>query len=299
MEVIKITSEYVNMRLDKALALILPDKTRSYLMKMIEEEKILLNGKPFKASTKASLNDEITILDIEPKPLDLEGECLNLDIVYEDSDVIVVNKPKGMVVHPGAGNYEGTLVNGLLYEVDDLSEINGVLRPGIVHRIDKDTTGLLMVAKNDKASLSLTEQLKNHSCKRKYHALVYGVINENKGRINAPIGRSKEDRKKMAVLKDGKPSVTNFTVLKRFKDFTYIECQLETGRTHQIRVHLEYIGHPLVGDTTYGRKRKIIGDQGQFLHAKVIGFTHPTTNEWMEFDSELPQYFTDFMKDLQ
>jgi len=204
-----------------------------------------------------------------------------------------------MVVHPGAGNYEGTLVNGLLYEVDDLSEINGVLRPGIVHRIDKDTTGLLMVAKNDKASLSLTEQLKNHSCKRKYHALVYGVINENKGRINAPIGRSKEDRKKMAVLKDGKPSVTNFTVLKRFKDFTYIECQLETGRTHQIRVHLEYIGHPLVGDTTYGRKRKIIGDQGQFLHAKVIGFTHPTTNEWMEFDSELPQYFTDFMKDLQ
>ncbi len=299
MEVIKITSEYVNMRLDKALALILPDKTRSYLMKMIEEEKILLNKKPFKASTKASLNDEITILDIEPKPLDLEGECLNLDIVYEDSDVIVVNKPKGMVVHPGAGNYEGTLVNGLLYEVDDLSEINGVLRPGIVHRIDKDTTGLLMVAKNDKASLSLTEQLKNHSCKRKYHALVYGVINENKGRINAPIGRSKEDRKKMAVLKDGKPSVTNFTVLKRFKDFTYIECQLETGRTHQIRVHLEYIGHPLVGDTTYGRKRKIIGDQGQFLHAKVIGFTHPTTNEWMEFDSELPQYFTDFMKDLQ
>ena len=299
MEVIKITSEYVNMRLDKALALILPDKTRSYLMKMIEEEKILLNKKPFKASTKASLNDEITILDIEPKPLDLEGECLNLDIVYEDSDVIVVNKPKGMVVHPGAGNYEGTLVNGLLYEVDDLSEINGVLRPGIVHRIDKDTTGLLMVAKNDKASLSLTEQLKNHSCKRKYHALVYGVINENKGRINAPIGRSKEDRKKMAVLKDGKPSVTNFTVLKRFKDFTYIECQLETGRTHQIRVHLEYIGHSLVGDTTYGRKRKIIGDQGQFLHAKVIGFTHPTTNEWMEFDSELPQYFTDFMKDLQ
>jgi len=299
MEVIKITSEYVNMRLDKALALILPDKTRSYLMKMIEEEKILLNKKPFKASTKASLNDEITILDIEPKPLDLEGECLNLDIVYEDSDVIVVNKPKGMVVHPGAGNYEGTLVNGLLYEVDDLSEINGVLRPGIVHRIDKDTTGLLMVAKNDKASLSLTEQLKNHSCKRKYHALVYGVINENKGRINAPIGRSKEDRKKMAVLKDGKPSVTNFTVLKRFKDFTYIECQLETGRTHQIRVHLEYIGHPLVGDTTYGRKRKIIGDQGQFLHAKVIGFTHPTTNEWMEFDSELPKDFVEKLESLR
>lgn len=298
MQTIKITNEYVNMRLDKALALLLPDKTRSYLMKMIEEEKILLNGKPFKVSTKASLGDEITILDIEPKSLDLEKENLNLDIVYEDSDVIVVNKPKGMVVHPGAGNYEGTLVNGLLYEVDDLAEINGVVRPGIVHRIDKDTTGLLMVAKSDKASLSLTEQLKAHTCKRKYHALVYGVINENKGRINAPIGRSKDDRKKMAVVKDGKPSITNFTVLKRFKEFTYIECQLETGRTHQIRVHLEYIGHPLVGDTTYGRKRKIIGDQGQFLHAKTIGFYHPTTNEWLEFDSELPEYFLEFMKKL-
>ncbi len=298
MQTIKITNDYVNMRLDKALALLLPDKTRSYLMKMIEEEKILLNGKPFKVSTKASLGDEITILDIEPKSLDLEKENLNLDIVYEDSDVIVVNKPKGMVVHPGAGNYERTLVNGLLYEVDDLAEINGVVRPGIVHRIDKDTTGLLMVAKNDKASLSLTEQLKAHTCKRKYHALVYGVINENKGRINAPIGRSKDDRKKMAVVKDGKPSITNFTVLKRFKEFTYIECQLETGRTHQIRVHLEYIGHPLVGDTTYGRKRKIIGDQGQFLHAKTIGFYHPTTNEWLEFDSELPEYFLEFMKKL-
>ena len=203
-----------------------------------------------------------------------------------------------MVVHPGCGNYESTLVNGLLYELDDLSEINGVIRPGIVHRIDKDTTGLLMIAKNDEASKSLTEQLKNHSCKRTYHALVYGVINENKGKINAPIGRSKEDRKKMAVVKDGKEAITNFTVLKRFKNYTYVECRLETGRTHQIRVHFEYIGHPLVGDKTYGR-RKIIGDLGQFLHAKTIGFVHPHTNEWMEFDSELPEYFTDFMNTLE
>ncbi len=299
MQKLKISSEYKGERLDKVLVKLLPEKTRSYIIKMIEEEKILLNDKPFKPSTKAAGNDEITLLDIEPKALELESEDLNLDIIYEDSDVAVVNKPKGMVVHPGAGNYEGTLVNGLLHELDDLSEINGVVRPGIVHRIDKDTTGLLMIAKNDKASLSLTEQLKNHTCHRKYHALVYGVISENKGRINAPIGRSKDDRKKMAVVKDGKEAITNFTVLKRFKNFTYIECVLETGRTHQIRVHLEYIGHPLVGDQVYGHKRKIIGDQGQFLHAKTIGFYHPTTGEWMEFDSEIPEYMKKFMEDLE
>ena len=299
MQKLIINDEHIGTRLDKVITELLPDKTRTYILKMIDEEKILLNGKKFKPSTKAQKNDEITILDIEPKALDLEGEDLSLDIIYEDNDVVIVNKPKGMVVHPGAGNHEGTLVNGLLYELDDLSEINGVIRPGIVHRIDKDTTGLLMIAKNDKASLSLTEQLKNHTCKRKYHALVYGVINENKGRINAPIGRSKDDRKKMAVVKDGKQAITNFTVLKRFKEFTYIECQLETGRTHQIRVHLEYIGHPLVGDITYGRKRKIIGDQGQFLHAKIIGFIHPSTNEWVEFDSEIPEYFKNFMSNLE
>ena len=297
MRKIIIDSNNAGIRLDKALSEILSDKSRAYILKCIEDEKILLNGKPFKASVKAKINDEITILDIEPKTLELESKDMNLNIVYEDSYVAIVNKPKGMVVHPGAGNYDNTLVNGLLHEIDDLSEINGVVRPGIVHRIDKDTTGLLMIAKNDKASLSLTEQLKNHTCKRKYHALVYGVINENRGRINAPIARSKEERKKMAVDKDGKPAITNFTVLKRFEKYTYIECQLETGRTHQIRVHLEYIGHPLVGDQVYGR-RKVIGDQGQFLHAKVIGFNHPDTNEWIEFDSELPEYFTEFMNNL-
>ena len=299
MQKIIINEENKFKRLDKVLSELLPDKSRSYIIKMIEEEKILLNNKPFKPSAKGQLNDEITILDIEPKKLEMTEENLHLDIVYEDEDVAIVNKPKGMVVHPGAGNYEGTLVNGLLYELDDLAEIIGVVRPGIVHRIDKDTTGLLMIAKNDKASLSLTEQLKNHTCHRKYHALVYGVISENKGRINAPIGRSKDDRKKMAVVKDGKPAVTNFTVLERFKGFTYIECQLETGRTHQIRVHLEYIGHPLVGDQLYGHKRKIVGDQGQFLHAKTIGFTHPRTGEWVEFDSDIPEYMKSFMETLE
>ena len=296
---IKITdNSHVGLRMDKVLVELIKDKTRTYILKMIEEEKILCNGLPFKPSKKAEMGDLITILDIEPKKLELEAKDLNLDIVYEDEDVAIVNKPKGMVVHPGAGNQEDTLVSGLLYELDDLSEINGVVRPGIVHRIDKDTTGLLMIAKNDKASLSLTEQLKNHSCKRTYHALVYGEIKENRGKITAPIGRSKEDRKKMAVIKDGKPAVTNFTVLKRFKGFTYIECHLETGRTHQIRVHLEYIGHPLVGDQTYGR-RKVIGDLGQFLHAKTIGFIHPSTGKWMEFDSTIPEYMTNFMATLE
>ena len=250
-----------NLRLDKVLTELIPDKTRTYILKMIEEEKILCNGKPFKPSQKAQMGDVLTILDIEPKPLEVKAENLNLDIVYEDSDVAIVNKP-------------------------------------IVHRIDKDTTGLLMIAKNDKASLSLTEQLKNHSCKRRYVALVYGEFSEKKGRINAPIARSKEDRKKMAVDKNGKEAITNFTVLRRFKGYTLIECALETGRTHQIRVHLEYIGHPLVGDQTYGR-RKVIGDQGQFLHAKTIGFIHPTTGEWMEFDSEIPEYMTNFMNTLE
>ncbi len=223
---------------------------------------------------------------------------MNLEIVYEDEDVAVVNKPKGMVVHPAAGNYENTLVHGLLYELEDLSTINGVARPGIVHRIDKDTTGLLMIAKNDKASLSLTEQLKAHTCKRTYQALVYGTIQENKGKINAPIGRDQMDRKKMAVTKNGKEAITHFTVLKRFKDFTLVECALETGRTHQIRVHFSYIGHPLVGDKVYGR-RKVIGDEGQFLHAKTIGFLHPSTGKWMEFDSELPEYFKVFLNQLE
>lgn len=293
-----ITEELAKTRLDKALKTLFPDKSRSYLSKCIEEGKILVNGKSSNQSYTVKLNDEISVANLDQKPLEIEAKDLNLDIVYEDDDVAIVNKPKGMVVHPAAGNYDNTLVQGLLYELDDLATINGVVRPGIVHRIDKDTTGLLMIAKNDKASLSLTEQLKNHTCKRRYQALVYGTIVENKGKINAPIGRSKDDRKKMAVVADGKQAITHFTVVKRYKGFTLIECQLETGRTHQIRVHLDYIGHPLVGDTTYGR-RKVIGDQGQFLHAKIIGFNHPTTNQWMEFNSDLPEYFVEHLKTLE
>ena len=295
---LKVEKQYEGIRLDKVIAELLPNKTRNNILKLIEDGFILVNGKSFKPSQKAQENDEIDINEPEPKKLELEAEDLKLDIVYEDSDVAVINKPKGMVVHPGAGVDSGTLVNGLLYEMDDLSDINGVIRPGIVHRIDKDTTGLIMVAKNDAASLALTEQLKRHECNRVYHALVYGEIKEDKGRINIPIARSKEDRKKMAVDKDGKEAITNFKVLQRYKGFTYIECKLETGRTHQIRVHLSYIDHPLVGDKVYGR-RKVIGDQGQFLHAKKIGFIHPRTKEWMEFDSELPTYFKEFLDTLE
>ena len=286
-----------NIRLDKVLKNLIPDKSRSYLSQLISEGKVIVNGKTCKPSDVIKLNDEVEVLDSEPKNLDISATNMNLDIVYEDEEVAIVNKPKNMVVHPANGNYDNTLVNGLLYELEELSEINGVVRPGIVHRIDKDTTGLLMIAKNDLASKSLTEQLKDHSCKRRYHALVHGVINEQKGRINAPIGRDKNDRKKMAVVKDGKEAITNFTVLKRFKEYTYIECALETGRTHQIRVHMQFIGHPIVGDQTYGR-RKVVGDQGQFLHAKIIGFVHPRTNEWMEFDSQIPYYFKEFMEKL-
>ncbi len=296
MTTLKITSDLVGVRIDKALALKLNNLTRNHILKLIDSDKIKVNGESCKPSYKLVLDDEITVEDEEPKELELKKEDLDLDIVYQDSDVLVINKPKGMVVHPGAGVSEHTLVNGLLYEVDDLATINGVVRPGIVHRIDKDTSGLLMIAKNDKASLSLTEQLKNHECKRIYHALVHGEINEDRGRINAPIARSKDDRKKMAVDKDGKVAITNFRVLKRFKNYTYIECKLETGRTHQIRVHLSYIGYPLVGDQVYGRRKT--EDGGQFLHAKTIGFVHPTTNEWMEFDSELPEYFVNFMGNL-
>ncbi len=294
----KVSADMVKKRLDKALVDLLEDKSRAYILKCIEEEKVSVNGKIEKPSYLLKENDLITYEPLEEKKLSLEGQNLNLEIVYEDEDVAVVNKPKGMVVHPAAGNYENTLVHGLLYELEDLSTINGVARPGIVHRIDKDTTGLLMIAKNDKASLSLTEQLKAHTCKRTYQALVYGTIQENKGKINAPIGRDQMDRKKMAVTKNGKEAITHFTVLKRFKDFTLVECALETGRTHQIRVHFSYIGHPLVGDKVYGR-RKVIGDEGQFLHAKTIGFLHPSTGQWMEFDSELPEYFKVFLKQLE
>ena len=284
-------------RLDKALSTVLP-QSRTQIESLIKDEKIHVNNKLVKGSFKLSLGDEIEIEDVEEKALNFAKENLHLDIVYEDDDVAVVNKPSGMVVHPAAGNEEHTLVNGLLYQMDIKATINGVFRPGIVHRIDKDTSGLLMIAKNDKAMASLTEQLKNHSCNRVYIGLVYGLIGENEGRIIAPIGRSISDRKKMMVTGTGKDAVTNFKVLTRYMDNTLCEFKLETGRTHQIRVHMKYIGHPLVGDPVYG-PRHVIGNHGQFLHAKTIGFVHPTTGKYMEFTSELPQYFTDYLDTLK
>lgn len=292
-----VNNEIEGERLDKAAAL-KSGISRGLIQDMINDGHVLVNGKGEKNKYILNLNDVIEIIKREPKSLELEAKDLNIEIVYEDDDVAVVYKPEGMVVHPANGNNEGTLVNGLLYEMDINDTINDVKRPGIVHRIDKDTSGLLMIAKNDLALKSLSAQLKKHSCNRLYVALVYGEIAENKGRIDAPIGRDPLDRKKMAVVAGGKEAVTNFRVLERFKGFTLIECKLETGRTHQIRVHMKYIGHPLVGDKVYGPKR-VIGETGQFLHAKTIGFVHPRTGEYMEFSHELPDYFLEKINELR
>lgn len=290
--------EDTNIRVDKLLTNILENKSRQYVTELFNQNLVLVNDKEVKKSYKTCLNDKISYGALEDKKLDLTPINMHLNIVYEDDDVCVVYKPVGMVVHPSASYFGPTLVHGLLYQVNHLSRINGVLRPGIVHRIDKDTSGLLMVAKSDVAQASLSAQLKEHSVKRVYYALVHGVISEESARITAPIGRDKNDRKKMAVVENGKDAVTNLTVIERFKDYTFIKCILETGRTHQIRVHLNYIGHPLVGDPTYGHKRD---DQtnGQFLHAAVIGFVHPVTKKYMEFESELPEYFKTFLEELQ
>lgn len=294
---IVVSNEDLGQRLDKICSL-KSDISRSTIQEMLKEGLILVNGKKEKNRYEVKLNDEIEITLREPKELDLKACDLNIEIVYEDNDVAVVYKPEGLVVHPANGNNEGTLVNGLLYAMEINDTINDVKRPGIVHRIDKDTSGLLMIAKNDIALKSLQAQLKEHSCNRVYIALVYGEIQENKGRIEAPISRDPEDRKKMAVVAGGKTAITNFKVLERFKGFTLIECKLETGRTHQIRVHMKYIGHPLVGDKVYGPK-KTIGDTGQYLHAKTIGFVHPITNEYMEFSHDIPSYFNDKIEELR
>ena len=272
--------------------------SRTKIQDLIENKLVTVNEKEVKANYKVKENDLIIVSIPFDEDYDLEPVNMNLDIVYEDSDVLVVNKPQGLIVHPTLTTKEKTLVNGLMYQVHDLSGINGVNRPGIVHRIDKDTSGLLMVAKNDLAHNSLVTQLMNKTTKRVYIALVYGIIQENKGRINAPIGRDKLDRKKMAVVEGGKPAITNFTVLERFDGYTLVECRLETGRTHQIRVHMKYIGHPLVGDPLYGPKKNI-GTTGQYLHAKIIGFNHPRTNEYLEFDSELPDNFKEILEKLR
>ena len=262
-----------------------------------------VNGKPVKANYKLGAGDEISVEIPEAKEPDILPEDIPLDILYEDQDILVVNKPKGMVVHPAAGHYSGTLVNALMYHCkDSLSGINGVMRPGIVHRIDMDTTGSLLVCKNDEAHRILAEQLKEHTIRREYHAIVYGNIKEDTGTVDAPIGRHPTDRKKMSINhKNGKQAVTHYEVLERFGNFTYIRCRLETGRTHQIRVHMASLHHPLLGDEVYGPSSRppFPGLKGQVLHAKILGIYHPATGEYMEFDAPLPQYFVDLLQKLR
>lgn len=298
---IEVADENVNLRIDKLLSDNLSNFTRSALTKLITEGNVTVNGKVISKNYKCRKDDVIEINVPDAKPLDVTAENIPLDIVYEDSDLLVVNKPKGMVVHPAAGNFEGTLVNALLYHCkDSLSGINGVIRPGIVHRIDKDTSGLLIVAKNDAAHLSLAQQIKEHSFHRAYQAVCYGNIKEDFGTVHQPIGRSTKDRKKMAVTdRNSKDAVTHFEVLHRFGNFTHIRCVLETGRTHQIRVHMAYVGHPIAGDAVYGPKKTITSLNGQCLHAGEIGFVHPKSGEYMEFRSDLPDYFTDFIKKIE
>ncbi|ANB61315.1 RluA family pseudouridine synthase [Anoxybacteroides amylolyticum] len=286
----QIEEAYDRERIDKVIAALNEEWSRSQVQQWLKDGLVTVDGKVVKANYKCSAGDEVTITLPEPEPLDVEPEEMILDIYYEDADVLVVNKPRGMVVHPAPGHMRGTLVNGLLAHCKDLSGINGVLRPGIVHRIDKDTSGLLMVAKNDMAHESLVNQLVHKTVTRKYKAIVHGVIPHDYGTIDAPIGRDKHDRQSMAVVEDGKEAVTHFRVLERFLDYTFIECQLETGRTHQIRVHMKYIGYPLAGDPKYGPKRTLPID-GQALHAGILGFRHPRTGEYLEFEAPLPQEF--------
>ena len=288
--------EMQNGRLDKVCSEIFSDYSRSQIKQLLDGGNITVNGKTEKAKYKVKSGDMIRLEEPETKTLELRPENIPLDIVYEDDDVIVINKPQGMVVHPAPGHDEHTLVNALLYHCP-LSTINGTFRPGIVHRIDKDTSGLLMVAKNDKAHRSLAKQLKDKTNIREYVDLVHGRIAEDEGTINAPIGRSLKDRKKQAVVKDGRNAVTHFEVLKRYRDYTFVKCILETGRTHQIRVHMKYIGHPLVGDPLYGPKKTIKGN-GQFLHAGKLGFVHPTTGKLLIFEAPLPKIFQEFLEKL-
>lgn len=293
--------ENQQMRLDKYLAEQFPEHTRSYLQKLIKDGEVLVNGKNVKTGYQLSKGDEVSVNIPEPKELDVEPQKMDLDIVYEDDDVILINKPKGMVVHPAPGHTTDTLVNGLLYHCkDNLSGINGVARPGIVHRIDRDTTGILIVCKNDMSHNSIAAQLKEHSINRRYRALVHGNLKEDTGTVEGAIGRHPIDRKKMSINeKNGKPAVTHYTVLERFGNYTLIECRLETGRTHQIRVHMSSIGHPLVGDEVYGPAKCPFKLQGQCLHAMVLGFVHPRSGEYMEFSAELPEYFEELLRKLR
>lgn len=296
--IISVAPEKAGERIDKIICGAIDSLSRSAVQKIIDEGGVSVGGVIISKNYKVRANDMIKLIVPEAKELEVTPENIPLDIRYEDRDLLVVNKPKGMVVHPAAGNYDGTLVNALLYHCkDSLSGINGVIRPGIVHRIDKDTSGLLIVAKNDMAHISLAEQIKAHSFTREYQSVVYGRMKNESGTVDAPIGRHPVDRKKMAVTpKNSKNAVTHFSVINEYKDFTHLRLRLETGRTHQIRVHMSYIGHPVAGDAVYGPKKVIEYLSGQCLHAGLIGFKHPRTNEYIEIESELPEYFTDFLR---
>lgn len=295
-----VEDEFENERIDKYVSLFVDSFSRSFLQKLIDDGSITVNEKTIKSSYKIKIDDQIRVVLPDNQIPDIKPENIPLDILYEDNDIIVVNKPKGMVIHPSAGHYEGTLVNALMYHCkDNLSGINGVLRPGIVHRIDKDTTGSVIVCKNDLAHQAIADQLKEHSILRKYHAIVHGVIEEDEGTIHTLIGRNPKDRMKMAVVSsNGKDAITHFKVLARFDKFTYVECRLETGRTHQIRVHMASINHPLLGDNVYSNISSPFNLQGQCLHAKILEFVHPRTKEYISTDAPLPDYFQHLLEVL-
>ncbi len=289
-----------NIRIDKYLKELLPDQSRSYIQKLLKDGHILVNNSIIKPNYKVKADDRIQIDIPEPIEANIEAENIPLDIIYEDNDVLIVNKPKEMVVHPAPGNYSGTLVNALMYHCkDSLSNINGVLRPGIVHRIDKNTTGCLIVCKNDKSHNFIADQLSEHSINRIYTGIVYGVLDANEGTIDEPIARDKRDRKRMSVNLDGKRAITHYKVLKRFREYTYVQFKLETGRTHQIRVHMAHINHPLLGDDQYTNRKCKFNLTGQCLHAKTIGFIHPSTKEYVEYEVEEPEYFKHLLDILE
>lgn len=291
--------EYSGVRIDKYLACMLQDSSRSFIQNLINKDLVTVNSKKVKSNYKLKVSDEVEISIPEPEKLQVIPQDIPIKILYEDSDVVVVDKPQGMVVHPAAGNKDETLVNALLFHCHDLSGINGVMRPGIVHRIDKDTSGILVIAKNDRAHHMLADQFKNHTMNREYLALVEGRLKNEMGTIDANLGRNPKDRLKYAVVKDGKNAVTHYKVIESFSAYTLVLCKLETGRTHQIRVHMASIGHPLVGDPLYGFKKQNFKTNGQLLHARLLGFIHPTKNEYMEFTSPLPEHFTEVLNKLR
>ena len=295
-----INSETQNIRLDKVITILNPELSRSMIQKMLEDGTILVNSKSEKSSYKTKLNDKIQVEEVIAKEIELKAQDIPVEVIYEDTDIIVVNKPKGMVVHPANGNPDGTLVNAIMNICkDSLSGIGGEIRPGIVHRIDKDTSGLLIIAKNDKAHINLSEQIKNREITKKYVALARGVIKENNATIDMPIGRSDKDIKKMAVRKDGKNAVTHFDVIKRYNGYTYLDIKIDTGRTHQIRVHLAEIGYPIVGDGVYSNGKNPFGVEGQMLHAKSLEFKHPVTGQVLKLEAPLPEYFEEVLDKLE